>query len=165
MTLPAVQPEAAARGRRAARRPSRRHVIRPGGWQAGPKLSLWRCLAGCGHSGWRRLRQGQCAARLVAAHVQAERRVLVGHQARARGDPQHPPVHAEDEVEDLPGVPPGHHEDHFALVIGDLGPWAAMFHLTVRNRPLDSGWARVADLYADHLRWLCPMNRTDLVIV
>ena len=31
-----------------------------------------------------------------------------------------------------------------------------MFHLTVRNRPLDSGWARVADLYADHLRWLCP---------
>jgi hypothetical protein len=40
----------------------------------------------------------------MTAHVQAERWVGVGHQARIRRDPQHPPVHAEHEVEDLPWI-------------------------------------------------------------
>ena len=58
-----------------------------------------------------RRRQGQ-RARIVAAHVQPERRVLIGHQPGVAGHPQHPPVHAEHEIEDLLRVPAGHQQHH-----------------------------------------------------
>ena len=41
---------------------------------------------------------GAGAGRPVSALVQAERRVGVGHQGGVRDDPQHPAVHADDEV-------------------------------------------------------------------
>ena len=47
-----------------------------------------------------------------AAHVKPERRVPVGHQPGVPGNPQHPPVQAEHEAEELLRVPPGHQQDH-----------------------------------------------------
>src|SRR5437763_2195494 len=57
-------------------------------------------VAGFGHAV-----QAERAAGVGAAHVQPERRIGVGHQRGVRGDPQHPPVHPEHEVEHRLRVP------------------------------------------------------------
>src|SRR5271166_692178 len=61
---------------------------------------------------WPRRRRQSQGARIRAAHVEPERRVLVGHQPGVAGHPQHPPVQAEHEVEDLLRVPAGDEQDH-----------------------------------------------------
>jgi hypothetical protein len=43
---------------------------------------------------------GRRPARVVAAQVEPEGWVAVGHQAHVGGDPEHPPVHAHHEVVD-----------------------------------------------------------------
>ena len=65
---------------------------------------------------------------LVAALVEPERRVLVGHQRRVRDDAEHPAVHAEHEVEDAARVARGEEqrdagEEHEQL--DQAGPPAA----------------------------------------
>ena len=42
---------------------------------------------------------GSGCARIMAAHVELERRVLAGHQPGVTGYPQHPPAQADQEVE------------------------------------------------------------------
>lgn len=51
------------------------------------------------------------ASRVLAALVETEGRVAVGHQGGVAGHPQHPPVQPEHQVEDLARVTPGEQED------------------------------------------------------
>jgi hypothetical protein len=56
---------------------------------------------------WSADRRQSADRRLVAALVEAERWVAVRHQGDVAGDPQNPPVQAEDEVEDRLGIAAG----------------------------------------------------------
>jgi hypothetical protein len=49
---------------------------------------------------------------LLTSLVQPERRILIGHQARVRGHPQGPAVHAEHEVENGVEVAAGKQQDN-----------------------------------------------------
>src|SRR5437016_3355902 len=83
-------------------------LLRPGPQRrrsrAGPTTdpTAVRDESGCGRVG--RLAAlagaGVLATRLASSLVEPERRVDVGHQARVHDDAQHPPVQADEEVED-----------------------------------------------------------------
>lgn len=57
-------------------------------------------------------RRTSVVAVLVTALLEAERWVLVSHQAGVPGDAEDPAVQAEDEIEELLGVAPGEQQHH-----------------------------------------------------
>ena len=62
-------------------------------------------------AGQRRVPPHRDRPRVGAAHVEAERRVPVGHQAGVGRDPQRPPVHAQHEVVDGARILAGEQQD------------------------------------------------------
>src|SRR4051794_23506763 len=67
---------------------------------------------GGGRPGWPGHGAGRRGHRLVAALIEPERRVAVGHQRHVGDDPEHPPVQPEDEGEEAGRVPRGEQQRH-----------------------------------------------------